>query len=75
MKRVNISGLNSEELWDLYAQIQEELKERSAARTGNMVGERGEFLAINTYNSIKGLPNLLAAPQGTKNVDALSRNE
>ena len=69
----NFQKLNNEELWLLYADTEAELKNRSLVRTRNMVGERGEFLAIETYNSIKGLPNLQAAPEGTQNVDALSR--
>ena len=73
MKKINIEKLNNEELWLGYAHIQQELKKRNLVRTNNIVGERGEFLAIETYNSISGLPNLQAAPEGTQNVDALSR--
>ncbi len=39
----------------------------------NIVGERGEFLAIKIYNQTPGLAKLQAAPEGTRNVDALSR--
>lgn len=73
MKKINTDELNNEELWLGYADIQQELIKRKIARTNNIVGERGEFLAIETYNSISGLPNLQAAPEGTQNVDALSR--
>ena len=73
MKKLNIDDLNNEELWLGYADIQQELKKRLLVRTNNIVGERGEFLAIETYNSVGGLPNLQAAPEGTQNVDALSR--
>lgn len=38
------------------------------------VGEIGEALAIRHFNSTPGLSNLIAAPTGAKNVDALSRN-
>ena len=38
------------------------------------VGAIGEELAIGHFNSTAGLPTLLAAPPGTKNVDALSRD-
>lgn len=48
-------------------------EKRDLIRTRNIVGERGEFLAIETYNKISGLPNLQAAPEGTQNVDAISR--
>ncbi len=67
------SKLNDEELWLQYADTELELKNRGLVRTRNIVGERGEFLAIATYNSIAGMPNLQAAPEGTQNVDAISR--
>lgn len=65
--------INNEDLWLLYADAEQELKKRGLVRTRNMVGERGEFLAIEAYNATPGLPNLQAAPEGTQNVDALSR--
>jgi hypothetical protein len=68
-----IDTLGNEELWRLYSESESELKDRGLVRTRNITGERGEFLAIETYNSIAGLPNLQAAPEGTQNVDALSR--
>lgn len=37
-------------------------------------GELGETIAIDHFNNTPGLTNLLRAPTGTKNVDALSRN-
>lgn len=73
MNKINLNQLNNEELWLAYGEIQQELKRRGLVRTNNMVGERGEFLAIETYNSIPTLPKLQAAPEGTQNVDALSR--
>lgn len=71
--KVIIDGLSDDEVWLLYASCEKELKNRKLVRTRNIVGERGEFLAIKTYNSIAGMPNLQAAPEGTQNVDALSR--
>ena len=65
--------INDEDLWLLYANTELELKKRGLVRTRNIVGERGEFLTISKYCSTKGLPNLQAAPEGTQNVDALSR--
>jgi hypothetical protein len=38
------------------------------------VGEIGEKIAIDYFKSTPGLSNLIAAPTGAKNVDALSRN-
>lgn len=62
-----------EGIWTLYAYLALKLKERGLVRTRNIVGERGEFLTIETYNKIAGLPKLQAAPEGTQNVDAISR--
>ncbi|MFA5652227.1 MAG: hypothetical protein WC933_02590 [Candidatus Paceibacterota bacterium] len=73
MSKIDLSKLDNEELWLSYGEIQQELRKRNLARTNNMVGERGEFLAVETYNSISGLPKLQAAPEGTQNVDAISR--
>jgi hypothetical protein len=68
------SQLDNEALWLLYADAEQELKERNLVRTRNIVGERGEFLAIDMYKSTSGLVNLQAAPEGTQNIDAISRN-
>lgn len=65
--------LPDEEIWTLYAYLGLKLKERKLVRTRNIVGERGEFLAIKIYNDTPGLAKLQAAPEGTQNVDALSR--
>ena len=51
-----------------------ELKKRNILRTKNVVGELGEYYAIDFYNKTPNLPNLSLAPKGVKNIDALSRN-
>jgi hypothetical protein len=61
------------DVWSLYAHLSTLLKERGLVRTRNIIGERGEFLAIETYNKTSGLPKLQAAPEGTQNIDAISR--
>lgn len=66
--------MKTEELWIVYSEIINELKDRNAIRTRNVTGERGEQLAIELYKSEKGYPKLQAAPESTKNVDALSRS-
>ena len=71
---ISIEEIATEDLWTLYGMIIKRLKETGAIRTKNMTAERGEQLAIKVYKEIKGLPNLQAAPPGTKNVDALSRD-
>src|SRR3990167_9264868 len=68
-----IDSLADEEIWTLYAYLALKLKERKLIRTRNIVGERGEFLAIKIYNETPGLAKLQVAPEGTQNVDALSR--
>jgi len=67
------TDLKDIEVWDIYAFSIEELKKRNLIRTRNIVGERGEFLVIETYNNTPNLPGLQAAPEGTQNVDAISR--
>ena len=69
-----ISNLEDELLWISFALIKKELKNRDLVRTKNIVGERGEKVAIKFYNDTPNLPKLVAAPEGTRNVDALSRN-
>ena len=64
---------SDKDTWSLYAYLATQLRVRGLIRTRNIVGERGEFIAIETYNGISGLPKLQAAPEGTQNVDALSR--
>tara|TARA_B110000503_G_scaffold21812_1_gene33419 strand:- start:109 stop:603 length:495 start_codon:yes stop_codon:yes gene_type:complete len=51
-----------------------ELKKRNVLRTKNVVGELGEYYAIDFYNKTPDLPNLSLAPKGVKNIDALSRD-
>ena len=68
-----VDKLTNEEIWTLYAYVGLKLKERGLVRTRNIVGERGEFLTIKVYNETSGLAKLQAAPEGTQNVDALSR--
>lgn len=68
-----IEELDDDNLWKSYGLTIRELKKRKLIRTRNIVGERGEHLAIQIYNSTPKEPNLQAAPEGTQNVDALSR--
>ncbi len=66
-----IKTLSDEELIRLRATLEVEMRKRGVAFS---IGDIGEKLAIDYFNSTLGLPNLKAAPTGTKNVDALSRN-
>ena len=51
-----------------------ELRDRGVLRTKNVVGELGEFFAVDFYKKNPKLPNLSIAPPGVQNADALSRN-
>ena len=76
MSNDNLNDLSIPELAKLISPTSEvylELKERGVLRTKNVVGELGEFYAIEFYNNNSNLPNLQLAPPGVQNVDALSR--
>jgi len=63
-----ITKLSDEELISCYSLVTTELRHRKIIRTNNVIGEIGEYLAINYYNKTKGLPKLQAAPPGTQNI-------
>ena len=67
----DLNKLDDDELVILRAKIETELNRRGISFS---VGEVGEKTAISFFNSKPGLPNLLQAPAGAKNVDALSRD-
>ncbi|MED4447221.1 hypothetical protein CON34_22115 [Bacillus thuringiensis] len=71
-------GLSNDEVIEEYGKFQraftEELKKRGIIRTINLVGELGEYKAIDFYNKSPQLPNLKAVGVGTKMVDALDEN-
>lgn len=69
-----LDSLPDDRLVNLYGDIVRKLKERGIIRSKNVVGDLAEYLAINYYSGTPGLSNLQAAPTGTQNVDALSRN-
>ena len=50
MKEIKLNKLSNEELISIYAKWIEELKHRKIIRTNNIVGEIGEYLAIDYYN-------------------------
>lgn len=69
----NLQEKDTNEIIRLYSMTIKELKRRKIIRTNNVLGELGEYLAIEIYNSTPGRPNLAAAPIGTENIDAISR--
>ena len=71
---IDLTNLANQELIGLYPKVIKELKRREIVRTKNLVGELGEFYAVEFYKNALGLPKIQYAPPGTKNVDALSVN-
>lgn len=71
MNEFDVKKISDTDLTELRASIEIEMKFRGLAYS---VGDIGEALAIKYFCQSKSLPNLLAAPVGTKNVDALSRD-
>ena len=70
----DLDKLNNADLLKEYSSILSLLKKRGIIRTKNLVGDLGEYYSIETYNNTPGFPNLQAAPAGTQNIDAISRN-
>ena len=66
-----LHGMTDAELVLLRAGLDAEMRKRGIAFSVGGVGER---LVIEHFQKTSGLPKLQAAPRGTKNVDALSRN-
>ena len=70
---MDLSTLETSDLVPLYSSVIKELKNRGVIRTNNVIGDLGEYLAIEHYNNTAGLPTLAVAPIGTENIDAISR--
>ena len=73
MLAMELTSLKTSDLVSLYCSVIKELKGRSVIRTNNVIGDLGEYLAIEHYNNTAGLPTLAAAPISTENIDAISR--
>jgi len=69
--KINISKFTDKELVELRINIEKEFNKRGIKFS---VGEIGENISIDFFNKTSGLSNLLKAPTGAKNVDALSRD-
>lgn len=66
-----VEHLTDEALFKMHARVLREARRRGL---GFSVGELGEKLVIGLFRKRSDLPVLVAAPVGTRNVDALSRN-
>jgi hypothetical protein len=71
---VKLENLNTTKLIKVYSEIITLLKERKVIRTKNLIGDLGEYLAIEHFNKTSNLSNLQEAPAGTQNIDAISRD-
>lgn len=71
---MNLETLTTKELIKTYSGIISQLKKRGVIRSKNLLGDLGEYLAIEHFNATPDLPNLQAAPTGTQNIDAISRD-
>ncbi len=70
---MELQNFSNNEIIQLYGKIIKELKRRWIVRTKNLLGDLGEYLTVEYYNTIPWLPNLQLAPAWTQNVDAISR--
>lgn len=69
---MNLTQFDNNNLIRLYSDLIKELKQRKIIRTSNVLGDLGEYLAIDFYSSNPDLPNLKAASICAKNIDATS---
>lgn len=70
-KSIDPVVLSNDELLALRVRLDAELTSRGVNFS---VGEIGEKVTIEYFNSTPGLSNLIEAPKGAKNIDALSRD-
>lgn len=71
---MDFSSYSGTELVELYGNLLKHMQEKQIIRSKNVVGDLGEYLAVELYKSTKGLPKLQYAPPSTKNIDAISIN-
>ncbi len=69
---MDLHKLTIGDLIALYGDIIQELKDKGIIRSKNVVGDIGEYLAIDYYCKTPGLPKLQFAPPSTENIDAIS---
>src|SRR3989344_29227 len=68
-----VQKMTDDNLWKAHSYTIKSLRKRNLIRSGNIVGDRGEDIVITFYNKTPNEPKLQLAPEGTQNVDALSR--
>lgn len=55
---MDLSKMNNADIVCLYSDAIKELKQRGILRTNNVIGDLGEYLAIETFSRTPGLPKL-----------------
>lgn len=63
---------SNKQLWALLTDVTKELRNRGEIKGRNVVGDRGELLAVTIYNETPNLPKLQLAAPSTQNIDAIS---
>lgn len=71
---MDLKHLDNTELINTFAGIIKQLKSRGVIRTKDLIDDFGECLAIEYFNKSHRMPMLQAAPSGTLNINAISRN-
>ncbi len=66
-----LDSLSVSGLFALRSEVENELGRRGISAK---IGELGEWFAIEHFNRTPGLPSLVAAPRGAKNIDAISKD-
>lgn len=71
---INFQSETNVDLIRAYGDLLKEMKVRKIIRSGNLVGDLGEYLAMDCYNKTPGLATLGPAPPGCKSFDAVGIN-
>lgn len=71
---MNLSQLTDRELINLYPALLKELKARGILKTRNLVGEIGEYLLLEKFAKDPEKPTLSRAPNSTRVVTAINKN-
>ena len=71
---MDFSKYSGMELIRIYGELLSKMREDELIRSKNVTGDLGEYIVIDYYTKIKGLPKLQFAPPSTKNIDAISVN-
>lgn len=68
---INFSNYKEKELVEIYFNLIKEFKTKGMIRTRNIVGDLGEYIAREYYNSKRNLPDLQLIEISKENVDAI----